>query len=152
VASFVSCAVLASAGLIGALACSSSSKHGEAGGGDCASACAHAAAVCPEQFSDRAKCENGCAALSRGQTACLAADATCALLESCVGDGPFVSQPGGATPAQCQNACAHAAADCPVQFSDRAKCESGCAQISLGQAACLSVETGCDLLVACVGE
>lgn len=145
-------AVLSSAWLIGLLACSSGNKSDGGGGGDCTSACAHAEAACPDQFSDRAKCESGCAQLSRGQIACLAVDVTCDLLESCVGDGPFVSQAGGATQAQCRNACAHAASECPDQFSDRAKCETGCSQISPGQAACLSVEVGCDPLTRCVGE
>ncbi|MBX3129146.1 MAG: hypothetical protein KF718_20685 [Polyangiaceae bacterium] len=139
------------ASLAFALSCSSGGSSG-GGGGDCARACAHAAAVCPDQFSNRDKCESGCSQLSPGQVACLGVDTTCALLESCVGDGPFVDQAGGATTAQCQQACSHAAARCPEQFSDQTKCQSGCAQISPGQAACLSVESSCALLTRCVDE
>jgi hypothetical protein len=141
------------------LACSSTSggdgsggAGGSGPGGSCQTSCAHAAAVCPDQFHDTAKCESACPQLSPGQVACLGADINCDFLQRCVGEGGGTATGGGATPAQCQNACGHAANVCPDQFHDTAKCEGACPQMSPGQAACLSVEATCDLLVACVGE
>jgi hypothetical protein len=145
--------------LVLAIACSSSSGGGGQGGQggsssstQCSNACAHAAAVCPDQFHDTAKCASACPALTPGQVACLGVDITCDFLQRCVGEGGGTATGGGATQAECQQACAHAASVCPDQFHDTAKCESACPQMSPGQAACLSVEASCDLLVACVGE
>jgi hypothetical protein len=53
----------------------------------CQKACAHAGEVCPEQFQDQAKCNNGCQMVaSPGQAACLGVETTCDTLVACVGE------------------------------------------------------------------
>jgi len=136
------------------VACGSSSTGtgGSQSSAECQSACSHAAGVCPGQFHDTAKCESGCSQVSPGKIACLNAENSCDFLQRCVGEGGSTATGGGATDAQCNDACAHAAQVCPAQFSDMAKCTGACPQTSPGQAACLMLEATCDLLVACVGE
>lgn len=69
--------------------CTGEGGGGAAGSGatatpqQCQSACQHAAQVCPDQFHDTAKCENGCLQATPGPAACLQAETTCALLELC---------------------------------------------------------------------